>query len=64
MATITGVWEWRIVGGGEDRRHINSAQWYCINRLDLTRFQFPIAIKNSALIHFIQKGTFLIHFIY
>jgi hypothetical protein len=24
MATITGVWEWRIVGGGEDRRHINT----------------------------------------
>ena len=23
MATIAGVWEWRIVGGGEDRRHIN-----------------------------------------
>jgi hypothetical protein len=23
MATITGVWEWRIVGGGEDRGHIN-----------------------------------------
>jgi hypothetical protein len=21
--TITGVWKWRIVGGGEDRRHIN-----------------------------------------
>jgi hypothetical protein len=24
MATITGVWEWRIVGGGEDRRHVNT----------------------------------------
>jgi hypothetical protein len=20
---ITGVWKWRIVGGGEDRRYIN-----------------------------------------
>jgi hypothetical protein len=22
--TVTGVWKWRIVGGGEDRRHINT----------------------------------------
>jgi hypothetical protein len=22
--TITGVWKWRIIGGGEDRRHINT----------------------------------------
>jgi hypothetical protein len=24
MLWITGVWKWRIVGGGEDRRYINS----------------------------------------
>jgi hypothetical protein len=24
MATITGAWEWRIGGEGEDRRHVNT----------------------------------------
>jgi hypothetical protein len=26
--TITGVWKWRIVGGGEDRRHIINTDVY------------------------------------
>jgi hypothetical protein len=27
---ITGVWKWRIVGGGEDRRYINKVILYLL----------------------------------
>jgi hypothetical protein len=49
MATITGVWEWRIVGGGEDRRHINSKQGTAfINYFTKKSDNYPMGLINAT----------------